>query len=1225
MKFNLLCISCHLLVATNLVESKSLDKSSNVVIRESSSRSRTQSIARTQDITNTILSGCRHISSNICISPRNETSIDVLSSEDFLVESDKRLDSKATTPKLASSTEVTSWGIEEVLQDITFWDENIPPPSGEIKVCIVGSGYDLGHPDLPSETDVTGVDSSWSDEAWSVDVLGTGTHSAGTIAAIGNNDKGVKGIVHNNHGGLFKLIIGKAAWGNDGTGSLSAEIEAVTSCHNQGAKVIVVTMGSECYSQIEAEFYQDIHDAGILVFAASGDDGDETLTYPASLPTVISVATSNSNKKWDGSQMNDQVELTAPGSNITSTIPNGEYGTMSGTAMSAAHAGGVAGLLWMYFPTCSSSQIRAVLAKTALDLGEAGCDEKFGHGLIQAKAAYELLNEGKCGDDIGSTTAVGGCLQLKSPVLSDSCSSNSDCDDNDPCTVDTCQSSVCSYDHDCAGCGLSSLVSVDITTDDFPEETSWEILDYSTYERVMAKNTSSYGNCGKKYSKSQCLGEGGYLFVIHDTEGDGMCCDFGIGRYEVKVGDERKVLGGQFKSSKSHFFSITNTPTTFSPTKTRSPVTQSTSTSISTGPTRSPTSTGAPTTLRCTSDSDCDDHDDCTDDTCGVDSMCSFAVNCASCGLTSEITVDVLTDFHPEETSWEIKKYKTNKIIAKSSGYKAMAHSYSTKKCIDKGIYVFSIFDSSDDGICCANFAGSYTVSVDGTTKATGGEFKSAEMHLIAIDDTIATSNPRNPIPTWAPTNTEEPTGSPTDTQMPSDIPSDLPTLMPSKSPSTNPSSFPSESPTAWCAKVTQKSQFCNSELIDEAPTCCGDLVCFGDHCVPQCGKEGETTLQCDISLGSDYYKPKCCPGLECGDDKMCRAPPEETIEETCAAVNEISKDCKPSAPAQVSQSCCENMKCDGSYCVTHCAKVREVAKECDPNASANSPNICCDGLTCNDKGKCSYPDWCAKAGEKSKCCGATNANDDTCCTGLVCNAEKRCVEKPVCARDANAKECGARWSNYEACCDGYVCGGKTGKTCVKSIDEKVCGKLGRNVIECGLCPSQFPGKKFEDIRQICCEGFVCLKDHSPRVQPSCIRQYAPKYTSSIQCGDSGSNYAMCEVKHECNPLPGSKQCIGKTLPGPEGVRAKECGAPYAKYNFCGDGLVCDYDKDGPNFMKCVAPADAKVTEYTETTFCALENENARECTDAPYAVAETCCPGLKCEAGTPSKSCVAA
>lgn len=95
----------------------------------------------------------------------------------------------------SSSSESIPWGIEEVLQDLSFWDSVTPPSDGSIKVCVAGSGYDLEHDDLPIDPDVDGTNNTRIDEDWSVDIDGHGTHSAGTIAAIGNNLKGVSVLI----------------------------------------------------------------------------------------------------------------------------------------------------------------------------------------------------------------------------------------------------------------------------------------------------------------------------------------------------------------------------------------------------------------------------------------------------------------------------------------------------------------------------------------------------------------------------------------------------------------------------------------------------------------------------------------------------------------------------------------------------------------------------------------------------------------------------------------------------------------------------------------------------------------------------------------------------------------------------------------------------------------------------------------------------------------------
>jgi len=58
----------------------------------------------------------------------------------------------------------------------------------------------------------------------------------------------------------------------------------------------------------------------------------------------------------------------------------------------------VAALVWSYFPTCTGSQIRSSLTKSALDLETAGKDNKTGYGMVQAKAAYDRIKSLGCGN-----------------------------------------------------------------------------------------------------------------------------------------------------------------------------------------------------------------------------------------------------------------------------------------------------------------------------------------------------------------------------------------------------------------------------------------------------------------------------------------------------------------------------------------------------------------------------------------------------------------------------------------------------------------------------------------------------------------------------------------------------------------------------------------------------------------------------------------------------------
>merc|ERR1719232_1255163 len=86
--------------------------------------------------------------------------------------------------------EMIDWGVIKVLQDMDFWD-NLPNPmpiAEPMKICVADTGYELGHEDLPEDpSDVSGTNNYGED--WSYDGNGHGTHCAGVVGAIGNNDK----------------------------------------------------------------------------------------------------------------------------------------------------------------------------------------------------------------------------------------------------------------------------------------------------------------------------------------------------------------------------------------------------------------------------------------------------------------------------------------------------------------------------------------------------------------------------------------------------------------------------------------------------------------------------------------------------------------------------------------------------------------------------------------------------------------------------------------------------------------------------------------------------------------------------------------------------------------------------------------------------------------------------------------------------------------------------
>ncbi len=262
------------------------------------------------------------------------------------------------------------------------------PASGGTKIGIVDTGIDQTHPELSGKVVDCGA-------AFGGAVLnGTctddnmhGTHVAGTIAAKANNAAGVAGVAFNSN-----LTICKALYTAAGTGLTSDVANCINWTHTRGAKVISMSLGggeSATLKNAVAAAWENGSATGSVLVAAAGNDGDSTLNYPAAYPEVVSVAaTDHNDARATFSNANADVEIAAPGVNVLSTIPGGQYAELSGTSMATPHTSGVVGVLWQLFPTSTASGIRSRLDAAVDDLGPAGRDQSFGFGRVNlCKAA----------------------------------------------------------------------------------------------------------------------------------------------------------------------------------------------------------------------------------------------------------------------------------------------------------------------------------------------------------------------------------------------------------------------------------------------------------------------------------------------------------------------------------------------------------------------------------------------------------------------------------------------------------------------------------------------------------------------------------------------------------------------------------------------------------------------------------------------------------------------
>lgn len=164
-----------------------------------------------------------------------------------------------------------------------------------------------------------------------------GTHVAGTIAALGNNDLGVHGVIND---GEVCLVIARV-FGESGAGSRMSNIyDAVEWMADQGVRVINMSLGGSEHSTTGQNVMKAARDAGVLLVAASGNNGSTDLQYPAGFDGVISVgAVGQQETRAIFSQYNSFLDIAGPGVDILSTFPLNLGGALFVSSPSGVAAG----------------------------------------------------------------------------------------------------------------------------------------------------------------------------------------------------------------------------------------------------------------------------------------------------------------------------------------------------------------------------------------------------------------------------------------------------------------------------------------------------------------------------------------------------------------------------------------------------------------------------------------------------------------------------------------------------------------------------------------------------------------------------------------------------------------------------------------------------------------------------------------------------------------------
>jgi thermitase len=301
----------------------------------------------------------------------------------------------------------TQWGPQKILAP-QAWDLCTGDPN--VVIAVIDSGVDPDHPDLAGKLMMgyNFLDGSTD----TTDDYGHGTHVAGITAAATDNGMGIAGVAFDSRIMPLKVY-------NKNTDAWYSRISnAIIYAADNGAKVINLSLGnypSSSYMQYAVNYAWN---KGCVLVGAAGNNNVSDPFYPAAYDNVIGVsATDQSDAKASWSNYGSYISVAAPGVSIYSTYWNGgsTYVHMSGTSMAAPHVAGLAALLFSQDGGRSNATVRSLIESSADDLGDAGWDQYYGYGRINAYRALGTVSAVIEPATGGSLSADNGDLTLDFP------------------------------------------------------------------------------------------------------------------------------------------------------------------------------------------------------------------------------------------------------------------------------------------------------------------------------------------------------------------------------------------------------------------------------------------------------------------------------------------------------------------------------------------------------------------------------------------------------------------------------------------------------------------------------------------------------------------------------------------------------------------------------------------------------------------------------------------
>ena len=249
--------------------------------------------------------------------------------------------------------------------------------SPAVIIAVLDTGIDLNHPDL-----VANLVPGWNvfdGNTNTNDVLGHGTRTAGTTAAVGNNSLGIRSIAWSS--AIMPIRISDPA----GFASYTTIANGLIWAADHGARVANISyeVTSGLTAAAAAQYFESF---GGVIIAAAGNNAvfDSAIDNPDVL-TVSATTNTDSFATW--SNRGNTIDISAPGVIIYTTSYGNNYTSVTGTSFSAPIVAGVAALVKSVNSGLSAQQIQCVIKLSADDLGDSGWDPLYGWGRVNAARA----------------------------------------------------------------------------------------------------------------------------------------------------------------------------------------------------------------------------------------------------------------------------------------------------------------------------------------------------------------------------------------------------------------------------------------------------------------------------------------------------------------------------------------------------------------------------------------------------------------------------------------------------------------------------------------------------------------------------------------------------------------------------------------------------------------------------------------------------------------------